>query len=44
MVQSLFGRFVLDRLGSMYGHVNLMLERAGYLTQAEAPVVMEHSA
>lgn len=44
MVQSLFGRFVLDRLGSMYGQVNMTLEGAGYLTQAEAPLVMENSA
>ncbi len=44
MVQSLFGRFVLDRLGSMYGQVNLTLEGAGCLTQAEAPLALENSA
>ena len=44
MVQNLFCRFVLDRLGMVYGQVNMMLEGAGYLTQEEMPVVMENSA
>ena len=34
-VQSLFSRFVLDRLGAVYGQINYELEQAGYVTQAE---------
>ena len=34
-VQSLFGRFVLDRLGAVYGGINSELEDAGYLTRQE---------
>ncbi len=34
-VQSLFGRFVLDRLGAVYGRVNFELEEAGFCTFAE---------
>ncbi len=30
VVQNLFSRFVLDRLGSVYGAVNTQLEEAGY--------------
>ncbi len=30
LVQNLFSRFVLDRLGSVYGAVNAQLEAAGY--------------
>lgn len=34
-VQTLFGRFVLDRLGAVYGRINTDLEEAGYWTSAE---------
>ncbi len=34
-VQSLFARFVLDRLGGVYGRINTDLEDAGYYTMAE---------
>jgi uncharacterized protein DUF1631 len=44
-VQSLFSRFVLDRLGAVYGQINYELEQAGYVTQAElADVAMPTSA
>ena len=35
-VQELFERFVLDRLGAIYGRCNHRLERAGYHTAREA--------
>ena len=38
-VQELFGRFILYRLGSVYGHCNQRLERAGYLTVREMELV-----
>lgn len=44
MVQNLFCRFVLDRLGLVYGQVNTTLEEAGYLTLVEMPELMENSA
>ena len=34
-VQELFGRFILDRLGCVYGQCNQRLERAGYPTARE---------
>lgn len=34
-VQSLFSRFVLDRLGHIYGSVNTHLQEAGYLTASQ---------
>lgn len=34
-VQSLFQRFVLDRLGAIYGQVNNQLENSGYQTRSE---------
>lgn len=34
-VQTLFQRFVLDRLGTLYGQINYQLEEAGLRTQAE---------
>ncbi len=34
-VQNLFGRFVLDRLGTVYGLINSELEDAGYCTVQE---------
>ena len=44
MVKSLFERFVLDRLGTLYGDINVALQDAGYMTQAEHRALMEHSA
>ena len=38
-VQSLFGRFVLDRLGAVYGRINNELEDAGYLTIQESQAI-----
>lgn len=35
IVQELFGRFVLDRLGSVYGGCNQCLEEAGFYTRDE---------
>ena len=35
IVQDLFGRFVLDRLGAVYGECNQRLEDAGYFTMRE---------
>jgi hypothetical protein len=35
IVQELFGRFVLDRLGQVYGDCNTRMQDAGFLTQAE---------
>lgn len=34
-VQDLFHRFVLERLGGVYGSMNMQLEEAGYRTHAE---------
>lgn len=36
MVDDLFGRFVLDRLGTVYGRCSASLEAAGYLADPEA--------
>lgn len=36
IVQELFMRFVLDRLGQVYGDCNLRMEDAGFLTRSEA--------
>jgi len=35
IVQELFMRFVLDRIGQVYGECNLRLQDAGYLTRSE---------
>ena len=35
MVQDLFHRFVLDRLGGIYGEINRQLREAGFLSNAE---------
>jgi len=35
IVQDLFGRFVLDRLGPVYGDCNVRLQDAGFLTATE---------
>ena len=35
MVHRLFGRLVLDRLGTMYGQCNEILEESGYPSDAE---------
>ncbi len=35
IVEDLFSRFVLERLGPVYGECNQRLERAGYFTMAE---------
>ena len=43
-VQSLFGRFVLDRLGGVYGRINTELEEAGYYTMAELDQLSVSSA
>lgn len=44
-VQSLFARFVLDRLGAVYGRINSELEDAGYCTFQElGDMVMPSSA
>ena len=37
-VQELFGRFILDRLGSVYGQCNQRLERAGYATAKDLEI------
>jgi hypothetical protein len=34
-VQTLFARFVLDRLGNVYGNINNRLQEAGFLTMTE---------
>jgi hypothetical protein len=39
IVQELFGRFVLDRLGTVYGECNQRLEEAGYYTTRELDLV-----
>jgi hypothetical protein len=39
IVQELFGRFVLDRLGAVYGECNQRLEEAGYYTPRELDLV-----
>jgi hypothetical protein len=36
IVEELFSRFVLERLGGVYGECNQRLERAGFLTGSEA--------
>lgn len=38
-VQTMFARFVLERLGNVYGSVNGALEEAGYLTLAELEAI-----
>lgn len=38
IVEELFSRFVLERLGSVYGECNQRLERAGFATAAELAV------
>ncbi len=44
LVQALFGRFVLDRLGAIYGTMNSMLEQAGYATMGEIEAIVVSSA
>jgi hypothetical protein len=39
IVQELFGRFVLDRLGAVYGECNQRLEEAGFFTVQESQLV-----
>ena len=39
MVQQLFGRFVLDRMGPVYGECNHQLEQAGFFTARELDMV-----
>jgi hypothetical protein len=39
IVEELFSRFVLERLGSVYGECNQRLERAGFYTIAELDAV-----
>ncbi len=39
VVQELFGRFVLDRMGSIYGECNSKLEQAGFFTAREQKLV-----
>lgn len=39
LVQELFGRFVLDRMGSVYGDCNSKLEQAGFFTARELTLV-----
>jgi hypothetical protein len=39
IVQQLFGRFVLDRLGAVYGECNQRLEDVGYYTMRELTLV-----
>ena len=35
IVQELFNRFVLDRLGQLYGDCNVRLQEAGFMTRSE---------
>ncbi|MEM6708762.1 MAG: DUF1631 family protein [Pseudomonadota bacterium] len=44
IVQTLFGRFVLDRMGSVYGDCNRRLMDAGYRTLEEAALLAKSSA
>lgn len=44
IVQELFSRFVLDRLGSVYGECNRRLEDAGYLTEHEEQMLAASTA
>lgn len=39
MVEDLFSRFVLERLGTVYGECNQRLEQAGFFTPAELDLV-----
>ena len=39
VVRELFCRFVLDRMGPIYGHCNERLESAGYFTRRELDLV-----
>jgi hypothetical protein len=39
VVQELFGRFVLDRMGPVYGECNSKLEQAGFFTARELELV-----
>ncbi|MFU8816860.1 MAG: DUF1631 family protein [Pseudomonadales bacterium] len=41
IVEDLFGRFVLERLGSIYGECNQHLQQAGFLTAAESTAARE---
>ena len=43
-VQDLFHRFVLERLGGVYGRINQQLEEAGYQTHMELEEAQAHSA
>jgi len=43
VVQNLFSRFVLDRLGSVYGSVNMQLADAGFSTGQDS-VALSSSA
>ncbi|MGI9325488.1 MAG: DUF1631 family protein [Pseudomonadales bacterium] len=44
IVQDLFARFVLDRLGAVYGECNQRLEAAGFYTLAELELVASSRA
>ena len=44
IVQTLFGRFVLDRMGSVYGECSSCLMDAGYRTLEEAALLASNSA
>lgn len=44
IVEELFSRFVLERLGSVYGECNQRLERAGFYTIAELDAVSRAKA
>lgn len=44
IVQQLFGRFVLDRMGGVYGECNRRLMDAGYRTLEEAALLSSTSA
>ncbi len=44
IVDDLFSRFVLERLGAVYGECNARLERAGCCTAAELEAVAQASA
>lgn len=44
LVQSLFARFVLDRLGMIYGDMNHQLDKAGYCTLRELDEILVSSS
>jgi len=44
VIQELFSRFVLDRMGSVYGECNRNLEQAGFFTARELELVASSEA